>query len=107
MIFDLIFVQSSQISNFDFENFMIIDFNNNLCEFIDVSRKLIMSNKHVMHYHVKSENQNKRVFFKTRYSFFDILDIFQNFNTLSSVYKKSNVVKLELNNHFDLNVLEN
>ena len=55
---------------------MIIDFNNNLCEFIDVFRKLIMSNKHVMHYHVKNENQNKRVFLKTRYLFLNIFDIF-------------------------------
>ena len=35
-----------------------------------------MPNKHVMHYYIKSENQNKRVFFKTRYLFLDIFDIF-------------------------------
>ena len=85
---------------------MIVDLNNNLCEFIDVFRKLIMSNKHIIHYHVKSENQNKRVFFKTRYSFFDILDIFQSFNIFSNLYKKSNVVRFELNNYFDLGVFE-
>ena len=86
---------------------MIIDFNNNLCELIDISRKLIMSNEHVMHYYIKSENQNKRVFFKTHYSFFDILDISQNFNIFSNFHEKSNVVRFELNNHFDLNVFEN
>ena len=86
---------------------MIIDFNNNLCEFIDVFRKLIMSNKHVIHYHVKSEDQNKRVFFKTRYSFFDIFDISQSFNIFSNFYEKSNVVKFKLNDYFDLSVFEN
>ena len=64
-----------------------------------------MPNEHVIHYHVKSENQNKRVFLKTRYSFFDIFNIFQSFNISSSFHKKSNIVKLELNNHFDLSVL--
>ena len=86
---------------------MIVNFNNNLCELIDVSRKLIMSNKHVIHYHVKSEDQNKRVFFKTRYSFFDIFDIFQGFNISSSFYEKSNIAELKLSDHFDLNVFEN
>ena len=86
---------------------MIVNLNNNFCEFIDVFRELIISSEHVMHYHVKNENQNKRVFFKTRYSFFDIFDIFQSFSTLSSFYKKSNIVKFKLNNYFDLSVFEN
>ena len=66
-----------------------------------------MSNEHVIHYHVKSENQNKRVFFKTRYSFLDIFDIFQSFNIFSNFHKKSNIVEFELSNYFDLSVLEN
>ena len=55
---------------------MIVDFNNNLCEFIDVSRKLIMLNEHIIYYYVKDENQNKRVFLKTRYLFLNIFNIF-------------------------------
>ena len=86
---------------------MIINLNNNLCELIDVSRELIMPSEHVIHYHVKGENQNKRVFFKTRYSFLDILDISQNFNTFSNFHEKSNVARFELSDHFDLNVFEN
>ena len=69
---------------------MIINFNNNLCEFIDVFRKLIMSNKHVIHYYVKSKNQNKRVFLKHVIHFLTFLTFFK-ISIFSRVFMRNRI----------------
>ena len=55
---------------------MCIYLNNHFNERLDISRKLINFNQNIMNHYLKNENQNKRVFIKTRYLIFDVFDIF-------------------------------
>ena len=91
LIFDVVFVESINITYFRFRNRVCIVRNYLIDQLEVVARKLILMNQYVVNDYVVKKNQNKRVFIKTRYSFLDVFDVFQNFSVFSSFHQKTNV----------------